>query len=125
MAQTPSQIIEYRSPNLFASSFISKYIEIATERSDNCFFGDNYSLAIALMAMHMYALDSRPGNSGDAGQISSKREGSLSISYSASSNTNSDAYLSQTSYGLELQQLIKTSGPGATVLGAISPFCVC
>lgn len=123
MAQTPSQIIEYRSPNLFASSFLSNYIEIATERSDSCFYGGNYNLAIALMAMHMYALDSRPGNSGDAGQISSKSEGGLSISYSVSLNMSSDAYLSQTSYGLELQQLIKTSGPGATVLGAISVLC--
>ncbi len=123
MAQTPSQIIEYRNPTLFSSASLTMYIDLAAQRTSQTCFGDNYGLAVALRAMHMFSLDSRAGGSGDAGTVSSKREGGLAVSYSQNETTG-NASLSQTSFGLELLSLIKSNCVGISIVRSTRGFTI-
>jgi hypothetical protein len=58
--------------------------------------------------MHWLALDEQ-GRSGAGGQVSSVKTGNLSMSFTAFGKGD----LSQTMYGIELQELINNSGIGA------------
>jgi hypothetical protein len=116
MALTTAQIIQIRCPNLYSDSALNIWVALAQEQLSSCFFGNNYNLAVALKAAHMYTLTNRNGGSGDAGVIASKSEGGLSVSYVVSSNSDED--LGQTSFGLELAKLMKSSGAAASVTGA-------
>jgi len=114
MGSTASQIIQVKCPGLYADANLSMYIEMATQLSDSCFFGSNYQLAIALRACHDYTLDQR--NAGQAGQISSIKEGDLAIAY-ATSKVEGDEDLSQTNYGKKLMYLIKSGPGGSSITG--------
>ena len=114
MGLTASQIIQVKCPELYADANLSVYIEMATQLSDSCFFGTNYQLAIALRACHDYTLDQR--DAGQAGQISSVKEGDLAIAYAISKAEGSED-LSQTSYGKKLIALIESGPGGSSVTG--------
>lgn len=115
MALTPSQYLDLVAPEFSSNANKSTYLEMAQGRTSSCFYGSNYSQAVALMAAHMMALAlSRPAG-GDAGQVTSKREGDLSISFGAVSGVSAD--LAQTKYGVQLAGLRRASGPALGVTG--------
>jgi hypothetical protein len=115
------EIIQVKCPGLYSDAGRGIYIELAGDRISSCYFGRNKNLAIALQACHDYTMDQRGG---DAGTVSAKREGDLSVSYSVSGSAGGDD-LSQTSYGMALKRLIKQSNGGAiSVTGALDKSCL-
>ena len=116
MALSPTQYLAAICPQLAADANLSVYLEMATNQVSGCFFGTNYNMAVALRAAHIYTLAQRP--LGDSGQISSKREGDLSVSYSTTSGESGGDDLNQTHYGKQYMQLAKQSGAAMSVLGA-------
>ena len=131
---TPLSIDQYLSavaPALATDENRAVYIEMATERTNKCFYGEKYNQAVALLAAHISFLltaangsmgaGSGSGEAGSTGTITSKREGDLSVTYgagavSASAADVTDAELSQTRYGLMLLALRKGCKPFMGVL---------
>lgn len=131
---TPLSIDQYLSavaPGIVTDENKAVYIEMATERTNKCFYGEKYNQAVALLAAHIAFLltaasgsmgaGSGSGEAGSTGTITSKREGDLSVTYgagavSASAADVTDAELSQTRYGLMLLALRKGCKPFMGVL---------
>jgi hypothetical protein len=131
---TPLSIDQYLSavaPALVTDENKAVYIEMATERTNKCFYGEKYNQAVALLAAHIAFLLTAASSSmgagsgseeaGSTGTITSKREGDLSVTYgagavSASAADVTDAELSQTRYGLMLLALRKGCKPFMGVL---------
>lgn len=110
---TVNEILEAINPGLYSDVNRDTYIELATNQTDRCFFGVNYNMAIALRASHMYILANRPN--GETGQISSKKEGDLSVGFSTSKSSGASDDLSQTNHGMQLLTLIKQGLPAVSV----------
>ncbi len=123
MSLTTIEIVTAICPDLASSPAYDVFTKIAEQRTDRGFFGDNYTLAVALRASHMFVLSQRPN--GESGMISSKSEGKLSLSFAASNSAKSGVDLTQTSFGVQLLELIENQGPGVSialtgVLGGLS-----
>jgi hypothetical protein len=113
MSLTASMIFDLIAPVYASDPGKASYLELATLRTSSCVFGANYQTAIALRAAHMMQMRDRGGN---AGPVSSVREGDLAIYYGSIFETwKSD--LNQTSYGMELKGLIKGNGAKHSVTG--------
>ena len=117
-----SEILSAIAPEFDAVPGRSTFLGMAESRTSSTFFGGNRSQAVALRAAHMLALSSsgsaeRIGGAG--GPISSKSEGQLSVSFGfrASSSSSADSDLDQTSFGLQLQGLMRASGASVRVGG--------
>jgi hypothetical protein len=110
---TPVEIITAICPDLASSPSLSVFVSLAEARTDRCFFGTNYSLAVALRACHQYTLSQRPN--GESGMIGSKSEGKLSISFNAGGGNTNMGDLGQTAYGTQLADLIKSTSPAASL----------
>lgn len=121
MALTTIQIITAIAPALATDASLNTWIELATGLTDRCFFGSNYNLAVALRAAHMWSL-STYRSQGESGVVTSKREGQLGISYGG---ITVDRDLKQTQYGMQLYDLIHSSNPAITVLGACGATITC
>ncbi len=104
---TPLEIITVRAADFATDANIDFYITQATGRVSAC-FGDLQNDAIALMTMHLMALDSRPGSGNAVGNVKSEKEGDLSRSFGINDSGDGDPYLSQTTWGLEYQRLMDT-----------------
>jgi hypothetical protein len=120
MALTTIQIINIKCPDLGTDPNLSIWITLAQEQTDSSYFCNSYNLAVALRACHEYTLVNMPGASaGASGNISSIKEGDLSIGYSNNSSSGkSSNNLDQTIFGKELKALIKQVRTGIAVLGA-------
>jgi len=113
MALTIKDIIELRSPEFFLNPNLDKYIELAQQRVNQYTFDKHYENAVALTVLHMMALTERSdGNAGASGSIKSQKEGQLSQSFSniGGNSTFGSHDLSQTSWGMEFQDLIRDLG---------------
>ena len=93
----------------------NNFIDLATLRTSQSKFGNKYNLAVALRAAHMITLRDRTG--GDGGTITSKSEGSLSVSYSAPARASGDTDLMLTHFGQQLKGLIRGTIVSPTVTG--------
>lgn len=131
---SPLSIDQYLSavaPAIATDENRDVYIEMATERTNKCFYGKKYNQAVALLAAHIAFLFTSASGSmgagsgseeaGSTGTITSKREGDLSVSYGSGAVTVgngdvTDAELSQTRYGLMLLALRKGCKPFMGVL---------
>jgi Tfp pilus assembly ATPase PilU len=120
MASQPvNTYIETMCPRLFADPSMDVYVELATDRTSQNFFGVTYyNYAIALRAMHNYTINSTRRR-GEAGFITDRTEGRLSVRYLHNMSKNSRNDLMMTSYGQELHSLIRSLGPVASV--AVGP----
>jgi hypothetical protein len=120
MASLPVETyIESMCPRLFADPVMDVYLELATDRTDATFFGANlYNYAIALRAMHDYTIDVTRRR-GEAGFVTDRTEGRLSVRYLHNMSRTSRNDLMMTSYGQKLHSLIRARGPVATV--AVGP----
>jgi hypothetical protein len=101
---TASDIVDLRSPGLSAAQDAKKsdMIALATSKLDETVYGDCYQEAIALLTLHMFAIQDRNGS---GGPLTSEREGGLARSYAASASSSDWA---STSWGLELLTLTRT-----------------
>lgn len=110
---TASDIIDLRNPNLSSAQVAQKsdMIALATSKLEETVYGDHYQEAIALLALHMFAIQDRGGS---AGPLTSEREGGLARSFAASASSSD---WGSTAWGLELQTLTGslTFGPRTRV----------
>lgn len=113
---TVNEILGAIAPNAIIDPDKDIHIQLATQRTNSVCFGENYEYAIALRAAHTISLKQRSesviGDSG--GNVSSKKEGKLSLTFSSSLNGDED--LSQTSYGKQLIGLKKGNIPPISVV---------
>ena len=114
MAQSASAILDMIAPQFASDPNKAEFITLATNRTNENYYGTtNFSLAVAYLAAHMMTL---ADTNREAGSVTSKREGDLSISFAAVQDKSGGA-LSLTKYGRQLQQLRKESGAAIGALG--------
>lgn len=106
------------APEIGAKETASAFIDMAAERCGVSYFGELWNQAVANLAAHIATLSDRDG--GDAGAIASRREGDLSVGYSAGSGD--DDFLA-TLYGRAYWLLLKQCGKGVTI--SAGPRCGC
>jgi hypothetical protein len=125
MAMTASQIVDLIAPQYSTDPNKASFLQLASDRTNACVFGDNYQMAIAFRACHMMAKrDIATSTGGTGGQVSSKREGDLQVSFFKSTSTgNTDSDLSETSYGNDLLGLINGTIPAIAVTGGNDDGC--
>lgn len=111
MSLTAEALLDMYAPQFAANANKANWLLLGRDSISSSIMGTAYEEAVALFAAHRMTLAARM--SGDAGAISSKSEGSLSVSYaSAGSRTGYDD-LNQTQYGVRLLSLMV--GMGATL----------
>lgn len=123
MALTIEQILDAIAPKFASDANKQDHISLARLRTSTTCFGNKYNYAVALRAAHTLTLTSNTNiGTGSSGSISSIREGDVSISY-GSRGTSTGSDLDNTSFGQELQQLIKSNIVGVSITGNTSIPC--
>lgn len=113
MALTEEEVAKakrYMPTELSTNSRVDVWLEIAELQADRNFFGEQYCYAISLLASHTGTLETRGGGD-EVGSLSSKSEGSISISYSAGGSGNINGDLAQTIYGQKYNSLCESLRP--------------
>jgi hypothetical protein len=110
-----AKAISFMPDKLAGNVKVNVWMEIASLRVSESFFGTSYPLALSYMASHIGILEMR-GN-GVGGPITSRSEGSISESYAAPSIPNQD--LSSTSYGVAYVSLMRSFKTGFGISGGI------
>jgi len=117
MSLTVNQIIDAIASQYSTDTDLANFITLATQRTSETDFGDNYNLAIAYRTAHMMTLRDMNKNGvngglgGAVGNITSKKEGNTSISFGNLNNLtgttgSQTGDLQLTRYGIELLGLI-------------------
>jgi hypothetical protein len=103
----------------------NEFIALAELRVNRCWFGEKADLAVAYMAAHLITLDGENSirSNGEAGSITSKREGDLAISFSSTSVAGDGEDLNLTHYGVQYQSLASGSGLAIGVTGGNDIVC--
>ena len=118
---TASEILSAIAPQFDDVTGRQTSIDLAESRTSSTFFGQNRPEAVALRAAHSLDLATNAAAlSGGAGPMSSKKEGDLAVSFSSASGNSASAGLSETSYGRQLLDLMRSSGPATAITGV--PF---
>ena len=117
---TAIEIVKVICPKLASDLSLQAYVQMAKDSLDCRFFGSQYPYAVAYKACHLYTLFGASGESGGgsdiegtlaglgAGDITSVKEGDLSITFASGSNEGTKANdLLNTKYGRMLYDLIK------------------
>jgi hypothetical protein len=102
MALTIEEIIALRSATVAAKADLAQMIELAESQLKECTFGDQYNNAVALLVLHLYAINDRNGS---GGSIRSEKEGQLARSFGS---VDSSLAWASTSWGQELIQLVQS-----------------
>ena len=78
-----------------ADSVVETWLAIAGRRINSTYFGDLYDDALSFLTLHLLESIVLPGGTGGAaGEVSSVRVGSVSVSYATSGVTNDAPYAS-------------------------------
>lgn len=122
---TASAILDIIAPQFKDDTDKASFISLARGQTSSCFYGTKTEQAVALRTAHMMALRDiaeAQASLGGAGEIASKREGDLAISFhkSSANGESKDADLNLTSYGKQLIGLRAGSGP---FMGVLSEEC--
>jgi hypothetical protein len=127
MASTVEEILGAIAPQFASSPALPVFKELAELRTSAEFFESKYNLAVALRIAHNMTLASPTSGRGlgEAGPVTSKSEGDLSLSFggSGSKTQDADADLAQTHFGLQLISLRRGCKPffGVTGRPGITP----
>ena len=117
---TASEILSAIAPRFDGAANRALFLQMAESRTSSTYYGENRSDAVALRAAHLLTVN-EAANASDGesmGPIASKSEGDLSVSYGKlSSGAGADSDLASTSYGRQLQGLMRSSGTGIRVTG--------
>lgn len=108
-------IIKSICPDLYENADRAIFINLATEQLNSEHYLTNYNLAIALLASHIFTLSNR--GSGISGNITTVREGDISISYANISTNDKNSDWNQTSYGIQLKNLTNRKSTGIFIQG--------
>jgi len=106
-------ILDAIAPEFVLNVNKSTFINLAKCQTSTTFFGECYNLAVALRTAHMLSLSLR---SGAGGQVTNKSEGDLSIGFSSYGGSKGKGYLDQTSYGLQLLDLLNQKSSGFSII---------
>lgn len=112
MNLTPEEIEQVRTQLSAVANDIAKdenidtLVDVLSVRVSRSYFGNMWALALAYLTAHTHTVNSRGG---EGGQITSKKEGDLSVSFGSAGSGNA---LSATSYGQEYELLLKQCSPG-------------
>lgn len=121
MGGTPESILDTIAPQFQSRADKADFLSLAASRTNACFFGVQANYATALRAAHLLTLlTTRPN--GETGNIASKSEGDLSLSFGGGGSSN-DGDLTATYYGQQLLQLRKGSGAFIGVTGGWDNGC--
>lgn len=117
MSLTIDQQLDLITRGAYVSDpFRADALTAAADQTSACFFGRNYNRAVALRAAHELVLSNRV--LGEPGTIQSKKEGQLSITFGKTSAVlKDDSYLAQTTFGLQLLNLQRSTVPAISVTG--------
>ena len=102
---TASDILSIIAPQFDSEASRQGHLDQAETSTSTTHFGVLRDRAVALRAAHTLKLATDTARNGDAGPVTSKREGDLGISFGSSRGSGS-GYLQLTSYGQELAVLI-------------------
>ena len=123
LTETEMEELKGYLPEEFAASpRLGAWVKAAMFRVGRCYFGKAYVYALSLVVSHKAAMEAR-GSDGQAGQVTSKREGDLSVSYGNAGNGGGD--LAATSYGQAFLSLLEqySRRPGITGGVGFGKFC--
>jgi len=115
---TPNQYIELMLPAMYAeTALLDLYVDLAESMTDRTYFKSTVvDYAVALRAMHTYMIDTDASRSnGEAGLITGKSEGNVSIRYWNKVEKGRYSDLQMTKFGQRLLALIKAQGPAINV----------
>ena len=99
---------------------VNNFIALAELQTNRCWFGTKADYAVALRTAHMMSMTtSSLRNNGEAGAVSSKKEGDLSITFNTGTDTSD---LSQSHFGKTLMELQKQGGAFTGVTGGNDRF---
>lgn len=102
-ATTKAKVLSFMPSSLSTDARVDVWLEEAELQVDAEYFGASYALALSYFASHSGTLETR-GGADEVGSLTSKSEGSISVSYSpAGSGTDDD--LLQTIYGRKFLNL--------------------
>jgi len=117
---TPVSYIQFMYPIMYADSvFRDLYIELAEAMTNRGYFVSTLAdYAVALRAMHNYSIDADVSRkNGEAGMITAKSEGNVSIHYWNKVEKGRYSDLQMTKFGQRLLALIKAQGPSISAGG--------
>lgn len=103
MTSTPEEILAVICPAILSVSGYSLYTDMASALTSSGYFGDTYSMAVALMASHLYTVSSRGSTTG---MLTMRTEGKLSEQYGGMPSLRST--LDTTNYGMQYKLLRDT-----------------
>ena len=114
---TALQYLASIAPTYASRADVEVFIDMARTEMSQAYFGTQYEIALAYLTAHKMALFTTASRSGGtAGAVSSKSEGSLSISFGSVGNSANS--LNQTSFGAEYNRIRNTrSTAGIAVSG--------
>lgn len=113
------ELVAYLPEDFAESQRLDAWILGASHHVGKCYFQKAYIYALSLVVAHIAALENR-GNDGDAGTVTGKREGDISVSYASTKGNSDDAWLSSTSFGQQFLLLKKQYSPRPGVTGGVS-----
>jgi hypothetical protein len=125
MAGDASAIFDIIAPRYASDPDKADFISLARDRTRENWYSANYEMAVALRAAHMIAFrDLAEATGGTGGEIASKREGDLGVSFHRGSGGGASE-LARTSYGQQLLGLRKASGAFIGVTGGLDDGSHC
>lgn len=108
---TPEEYIQFIYPAFYASASLSGYITMSSGLNSSAFFGDQWGLAVALLACHDYYLNAV--RTGRAGVETYKMEGRLALSTGGVGVLRDP--LDLTSYGMRYKALRQSRMAGISI----------
>lgn len=112
------ELVAYLPEDYAESARLDAWIVGASHHVGKCYFQKAYIYALSLVVAHIAALENR-GSDGDAGTVTGKREGDISVSYASTKGNSDDAWLSSTSFGQQFLLLKKQYSPRPGVTGGV------
>lgn len=121
MQLTPEEILKakgYINPVFSQNTRVDVWLDMASFRVGRSYFGDAFPYALALMAQHIAACETRSADGSEGGRITSKREGDLAVSFGGNGSADSSD-LGATSYGEQYAALLKQYSPVVGITGRV------
>lgn len=108
---TPEEYIRVICSPLYDTGSMAVYVEMASGVSSESFFGEQWAMAVALLASHYYILNTKKG--GQAGVETYKMEGRLALSYGGLGVIRDPLEL--TNYGMQYKALRQNRMAGVSL----------
>lgn len=108
---TPEEVFALICPAALTTSGYNQYLYLAGTLTSSGFFQEQYALAVALRAAHLWVLNAK--RRGQAGVETYLMEGRLAKSYGGIGVLDNE--LKFTSYGWQLYNLIHAQGPAMAI----------